>query len=56
MQIKLIAVGKTDHNALQTLIDDYTKRLSHYIKFEYAIIPDIKNAKNLSENQREEKS
>ena len=55
MQIKLIAVGKTDHNALQTLIDDYTKRLSHYIKFEYAIIPDIKNAKNLSENQQKQK-
>ena len=55
MQIKLIAVGKTDHNALQTLIDDYTKRLAHYIKFEYAIIPDIKNAKNLSENQQKQK-
>ena len=52
MQIKLIAVGKTDHNALQTLIDDYTKRLSHYIKFEYAIIPDIKNVKILAKISR----
>lgn len=55
MQIKLIAIGKTDHNALQTLIEDYTKRLSHYIKFEYLIIPDIKNAKNLSETQQKQK-
>ena len=55
MQIKLIAVGKTDHNALQTLIDDFTKRLAHYIKFEYTIIPDIKNAKNLSESQQKQK-
>ena len=55
MQIKLIALGKTDHHALQTLIDDYTKRLAHYIKFEYTIIPDIKNAKNLSESQQKQK-
>jgi hypothetical protein len=28
MNIKLIAIGKTDNKALQSLIDDYTKRLS----------------------------
>ena len=51
MNIKLIAIGKTDNKALQSLIDDYTKRLSFYIKFELDIIPDIKNVKNLSESQ-----
>ena len=55
MNIKLIAIGKTDNKALQTLIDDYMKRLSFYIKFELDIIPDIKNAKNLSEAQQKEK-
>lgn len=55
MNIKLIAIGKTDNKALQTLIDDYTKRLSFYIKFELDIIPDIKNVKNLSESQQKEK-
>ncbi len=55
MNIKLIAIGKTDNKALQTLIDDYTKRLSFYIKFELEIIPDIKNVKNLSESQQKEK-
>ena len=55
MNIKLLAIGKTDNKALQTLIDDYTKRLSGYIKFELEIIPDIKNAKNLSEAQQKEK-
>jgi 23S rRNA (pseudouridine1915-N3)-methyltransferase len=44
MNIKLIAIGKTDNKALQTLIDDYTK-LVFYIKFELDIIPDIKNVK-----------
>jgi 23S rRNA (pseudouridine1915-N3)-methyltransferase len=55
MNIKLLAIGKTDHKALQHLIDDYTKRLSFYIKFELDIIPDLKNVKNLSEAQQKEK-
>ncbi len=55
MAIKLIAIGKTDSQPLQSLIDEYTKRLSHYIKFELLIIPDIKNAKNFSEAQQKEK-
>ena len=55
MNIKLIAIGKTDNKNLQTLIDDYTKRLSFYVKFELEIIADIKNVKNLSEAQQKEK-
>ncbi|MCX6171481.1 MAG: 23S rRNA (pseudouridine(1915)-N(3))-methyltransferase RlmH [Flavobacterium sp.] len=55
MNIRLIAIGKTDNKSLQTLIDDYSKRLSFYIKFNLEIIPDIKNVKNLSESQQKEK-
>ena len=55
MNIKLLAIGKTDNKALQQLMDDYMKRLSFYIKFELEVIPDIKNAKNLSEAQQKEK-
>src|SRR6478672_5047391 len=55
MNIKLLAIGKTDNKALQTLIDDYSKRLSFYIKFELEVIPDIKNVKNLSESLQKEK-
>ena len=55
MNIKLIAIGKTDQNNLQLLIDEYQKRLSFYIKFDLEIIPDIKNVKNLSEAQQKEK-
>ncbi|WP_282787674.1 23S rRNA (pseudouridine(1915)-N(3))-methyltransferase RlmH [Flavobacterium croceum] len=55
MNIKLLAIGKTDNKCLQELIDDYKKRLSHYIKFDFEIIADIKNAKNLSELQQKEK-
>ena len=55
MNIKLMAIGKTDDKALQSLIDDYCKRLSFYIKFDLEVIPDIKNSKNLSENLQREK-
>lgn len=55
MQIKLIVIGKTDNKSLQDLIDEYTKRLVHYIKFELDVIPDIKNSKNLSEAQQKSK-
>jgi len=55
MQIKLIAIGKTDNKQLQNLIEDYQKRLGFYIKFSLDIIPDIKKAKHLSEAQQKEK-
>ena len=55
MTIKLIAIGKTDHKELQQLIDVYQKRLGFYIKFDLDIIPDIKQAKNLSEDQQKQK-
>ena len=55
MQITLLAIGKTDNKQLQQLIDEYTKRLGFYIKFNLEIIPDIKNSKNLSEAQQKQK-
>jgi 23S rRNA (pseudouridine1915-N3)-methyltransferase len=55
MNIKLIAIGKTDNKNLQSLMEDFQKRLSFYIKFELEVIPDIKNVKNLSEAQQKEK-
>ncbi|AOW21966.1 23S rRNA (pseudouridine(1915)-N(3))-methyltransferase RlmH [Urechidicola croceus] len=55
MKIKLLAIGKTDDKNLIKLIETYQNRLKHYIKFELTVIPDIKNAKNLSENQQKDK-
>jgi 23S rRNA (pseudouridine1915-N3)-methyltransferase len=55
MNIRLLAIGKTNNKSLQSLIDEYTKRLSFYIKFDLEVIPDIKNVKNLSEAQQKEK-
>lgn len=55
MQITLIAIGKTDRSELEQLIALYEKRLKHYTKFEFVVLPDIKNSKNLSEAQQKEK-
>jgi 23S rRNA (pseudouridine1915-N3)-methyltransferase len=52
MNIKLIAIGKTDNKNLNALIEEYTKRLGFYIKFDLEVIPDIKNVKNLSESEQ----
>lgn len=55
MTIRLLTIGKTDSKQLEELISIYEKRLFHYIKFEFDIIPGIKNSKNLSEQQQKQK-
>ncbi|WP_373396517.1 23S rRNA (pseudouridine(1915)-N(3))-methyltransferase RlmH [Algoriphagus halophilus] len=55
MQIKLIGIGKTDNQSINSLIEEYAKRLNFYIKFEFEVIPDLKNTKSLSESLQKEK-
>jgi len=55
VKIKLVAIGKTDDKHLMHLIEDYQKRLGHYIKFEFKELPDIKNTKNLSESEQKDR-
>ena len=51
MKIHLFMIGTTSDVRLQSLIDEYQQRLKHYVPFELVIIPDIKNAKSLSQEQ-----
>lgn len=51
MKIKLICVGKTDKKHLIEGEKEYLKRLNHYNSVEKIEIPEIKNAKNLSQEQ-----
>jgi len=55
MKICLLVIGKTDEAYLQKGIELFLKRIPHYISFEMKLIPDIKNSKNLSEDQQKEK-
>lgn len=55
MKILLLAIGKTDARYFIDGINEYEKRLVHYIPYEMQIIPDIKNVKNMSIEQQKEK-
>ena len=53
--MKLIVIGKTKFKFLLDGENEYEKRLKHYCKFSELIIPDIKNACNLSKKELKEK-
>ncbi|WP_461532827.1 23S rRNA (pseudouridine(1915)-N(3))-methyltransferase RlmH [Sinomicrobium sp.] len=55
MNIKLLAIGKTDSKTLQSLIGEYEKRLGHYVRYSVEQIPDLKNAAKMSEAQQKVK-
>ena len=52
MKIELAVIGKTSIGYLKQGIDEYIKRLKHYVTFEIKYIDDIKNTKNISEDQQ----
>lgn len=55
MTITLLAIGKTDKQELQQLITNYTKRLRRYVPFELDTLPDIRNAKHLSQKEQQDR-
>ena len=52
MNLELIVVGKTDMKEVSALVEMYTKRINHYAKFNITYLPDLRNTKNLSEQQQ----
>ena len=52
MKIELAVIGKTSIGYLKQGIDEYIKRLKHYVPFEIKYNDDIKNTKNISEDQQ----
>ncbi|MBP3614821.1 MAG: 23S rRNA (pseudouridine(1915)-N(3))-methyltransferase RlmH [Bacteroidaceae bacterium] len=54
MRITLLVVGRTVDNNITSGIADYVKRLSHFTQFDTEIIPELKNARKLSEAQQKE--
>ena len=54
MKITLLAIGKTNAKYLQEGIEQYTKRLGHYIPFELKILPDVKTTKSLTTDKQKE--
>lgn len=55
MRITLLLIGATDKNYLNDGIADYQRRLIHYLPFEIRVIADIKNSRNLTDEQQKER-
>ena len=54
MKLTLLLTGKTTDAHLDALINDYVKRLGHYVPFALSVLPDLKNAKSLTQEQVKE--
>ena len=52
MKTLLILVGKTTDKHFAAGINDYVERIGHYMPFELVTIPELKNTKNLTEEQQ----
>ena len=52
MKTELILVSKTTDKHLAAGIDDYVSRICHYLPFAITIIPELKNTKNMTEEQQ----
>jgi len=55
LKLHVIFTGKTIGKLFQEAIADYQQRLTHYVPFSIEELPDIKNTKNLSEEQQKER-
>lgn len=55
MKIVLLVVGKTTESYFVQGIEEYSKRLAHYVPFELAVIPELRNTKSLSTDQQKER-
>ena len=54
MKVTLLVVGKTTDPHIVALIDDYKRRLTNELPIEMVVIPELKNAKNLTEEQQKQ--
>lgn len=54
MKIELAVIGKTSIGYLKQGIDEYIKRLKHYVPFEIKYIDDIKTPKTFQRTNKSE--
>jgi 23S rRNA (pseudouridine1915-N3)-methyltransferase len=51
VKIKLITIGKTNINFISNGIEEYCKRLTKYLTFEFLELSDVRNSNKLSKNE-----
>lgn len=52
MKITLAVIGKTEVGFVRQGIDEYVKRLQHYVQFDIRYIGDVKATRNMTEAQQ----
>ena len=52
MKITLAVIGKTEVGFVRQGIEEYVKRLQHYVQFNIQYIGDVKSTRNMSEAQQ----
>ncbi|MCF8357464.1 MAG: 23S rRNA (pseudouridine(1915)-N(3))-methyltransferase RlmH [Prolixibacteraceae bacterium] len=55
MKITLLETGKTEASYLQKGMEEYRKRLKHYLPFSEVVVPALKNTRKISCEQQKEK-
>jgi len=54
MKTIFIVIGKTTDKRIEQLTGEYIGRIAHYMPFEMQVIPELRNAKSLSQEQQKE--
>lgn len=54
MKITLLVVGRTSDSNVTAGINDYCGRIQRFAQFEIEVIPELKNARKMSETQQKE--
>lgn len=54
MKITLMVVGKTTSANLRSGIEEYCRRVNHYIPFDILELPDVKTSRKLTEEKQKE--
>lgn len=55
MKVTLLVIGKTTDPRVEGLVEEYRKRLLHTLPTEIRVIPELKNTKNLSQEEQKKK-
>ena len=54
MKTIFLVIGKTTDKRIEQLTDEYIGRINHYMPFRLEVIPELRNAKSLSQEQQKE--
>jgi 23S rRNA (pseudouridine1915-N3)-methyltransferase len=52
MKILMLVVGRTDKDYWGQALDEYTRRLHHYLPFEIEVLPDIRRTSHMTEEMQ----